>query len=408
MNKLPVLDVNNNNSLETDSEHRQVKFKRFIMHDIFEPLKVIKAKKSEVRNFKSSEFCVPVVYAKFGNNGIMYWGRKNQFTTYENVISIVYNGAIAAGKVYAQEEPTGILAESYFIRYKYKQVSFRANLYMSQVIEHKIYPIYSRENLAIWNGRVENESIDLPITSDGKPDFDYMEDYIKELEEDRIKELDAYLKATNLNDYELTDEDKKVLSLSRKSALNENGSLENDCKNGTLRFKKFVASDLFDIKKGKRLTKADMIVGDINFVGSSSSNNGITAKIGNTECIHSANTISVSYNGSVGEVFLQEEPFWASDDVNVWYPKFTFNARVIEYIMSVIKKCRKKYSYSAKWTLDKMKIEELELPVTADGEPDFDYMERYIRAIEKLTIADVVKYKDKVIDTTKKLVNNQS
>lgn len=42
------------------------------------------------------------------------------------------------------------------------------------------------------------------------------------------------------------------------------------------------------------------------------------------------------------------------------------------------------------------------------GEPDFDYMERYIRAIEKLTIADVVKYKVKVIDTTKKLVNSQS
>lgn len=41
-----------------------------------------------------------------------------------------------------------------------------------------------------------------------------MEDRIKELEEDRIKELDAYLKVTNLDDYELTDEDKKILSLS--------------------------------------------------------------------------------------------------------------------------------------------------------------------------------------------------
>lgn len=137
------------------------------MHNIFEPLNVTKAKKSDVRNFKSSEFHIPVVYAKFGDNGIMYWGRKNKFTTYENVISIVYNGAIAAGKVYAQEEPTGILAESYFIQYKYGQVSFRANLYISQVIEHKIYPIYSRENLAIWNGRVENEIIDLPVTPDG-------------------------------------------------------------------------------------------------------------------------------------------------------------------------------------------------------------------------------------------------
>lgn len=44
-------------------------------------------------------------------------------------------------------------------------------------------------------------------------DWQYMEDRIKELEEDRIKELEAYLKATNLDDYELTDEDKKVLSL---------------------------------------------------------------------------------------------------------------------------------------------------------------------------------------------------
>lgn len=48
------------------------------------------------------------------------------------------------------------------------------------------------------------------------------------------------------------------------------------------------------------------------------------------------------------------------------------------------------------------------LPVTLDGKPDFDYMERYIQAIEKLTIADVVEYKDKVIDTTKKLVSRKS
>lgn len=162
------------------------------MHNIFEPLNVTKAKKSDVRNFKSSEFHIPVVYAKFGDNGIMYWGRKNKFTTYENVISIVYNGAIAAGKVYAQEEPTGILAESYFIQYKYGQVSFRANLYISQVIEHKIYPIYSRENLAIWNGRVENEIIDLPVTPDGEPDFDYMERYIRAIEKLTIADVVKY------------------------------------------------------------------------------------------------------------------------------------------------------------------------------------------------------------------------
>ena len=32
-------------------------------------------------------------------------------------------------------------------------------------------------------------------------------------------------------------------------------------------------------------------------------------------------------------------------------------------------------------------------------------MERYIRAVEKLTIAGVVQYKDRVIETTKGIVN---
>lgn len=64
--------------------------------------------------------------------------------------------------------------------------------------------------------------VELPVIKHSDPnheytvddiDWQYMEDRIKELEEDRIKELDAYLKVANLEDYELTDEDKKVLSL---------------------------------------------------------------------------------------------------------------------------------------------------------------------------------------------------
>lgn len=174
---------------ETDFENGQVRFKKFVMHDLFEPLKVTKAKKAQLSKMRSKEFCVPVVYAKFGDNGIMYWGREGEFTTYKNVISIVYNGAIAAGKVYAQEEPTGILAESYFIRFKSGEVPFLANLYMAQVIEHRIYPRYSRENLAIWNERVENERIELPITLSGDIDFDYMERYIRAIEKLAIADV---------------------------------------------------------------------------------------------------------------------------------------------------------------------------------------------------------------------------
>ncbi|GAA8738264.1 hypothetical protein oki416_01860 [Helicobacter pylori] len=61
---------------------------------------------------------IPLVYCKKGNNGIMYWGKKGDFETYNNIISIIYNGVIATGLTYAHRDEVGILAESYFIKFK--------------------------------------------------------------------------------------------------------------------------------------------------------------------------------------------------------------------------------------------------------------------------------------------------
>ena len=36
--------------------------------------------------------------------------------------------------------------------------------------------------------------------------------------------------------------------------------------------------------------------------------------------------------------------------------------------------------------------------------PDFEFMERYIKAMQKVVIVDVVKYKDEVIEKTKSIV----
>ena len=165
--------------------------------------------------------------------------------------------------------------------------------------------------------------------------------------------------------------------------------------------KEFKASDLFEIKKGKRLTKADMLPGEIPFVGSSAANNGITARIGNNQYLHPANTFTVSYNGSVGEVFLQDERFWASDDVNVWYPRFAFNREAVQYIMAAIKKLSARYGYTAKWTIDKMRGERISLPVVPSADPahvytpadiDWGYMERCIAELEEERVAELEAY----------------
>lgn len=154
----------------------------------------------------------------------------------------------------------------------------------------------------------------------------------------------------------------------------------------------FPVTDFFEIKKGKRLTKANMVPGDIPFVGSSATNNGITAYIGNDTHLHEPGTITVSYNGSVGEVFLQDERFWASDDVNVWYPKQKMTIEVKLYFMTAIKKLSAKYSYTNKWTIDKMRSELVELPVDSDGKPNFNCMQERISELEQERISELDAY----------------
>ena len=89
-------------------------------------------------------------------------------------------------------------------------------------------------------------------------------------------------------------------------------------------WKDFELESLFNFSKGKRLTKADMIPGNLNYLGAISENNGIREKI-EADYSWKPNCITINYNGSVGEAFYQSKPFWASDDVNVLYAKDFWN-----------------------------------------------------------------------------------
>lgn len=143
----------------------------------------------------------------------------------------------------------------------------------------------------------------------------------------------------------------------------------------------FQIKDLFDVKPGKRLTKANMIAGDINFIGASSVNNGVTAKIGNTNFLHQGNTITVNYNGSVGEAFYQEERFWASDDVKVLYPKFAMDKPLALFLIPIIKCVGHRYAFVDKWVEETMRNDIIKPPVDSEGNPDFAYMKNYMTNI---------------------------
>ena len=100
-------------------------WKEFVIGDLFDKLNLgIKNpqfnKALDVSEEQTDEFNLPLVNAKHGNNGIMFYGRKEDFETASMTIDIVQNGAIATGDVYAQPQETGVLWDAYLIKPKHE------------------------------------------------------------------------------------------------------------------------------------------------------------------------------------------------------------------------------------------------------------------------------------------------
>jgi hypothetical protein len=143
----------------------------------------------------------------------------------------------------------------------------------------------------------------------------------------------------------------------------------------------FNLGDLFDLKKGRRLTKAQMALGSTPFIGAVDNNNGVTAYVAQA-ALHPANTITVNYNGNgVAEAFYQPAPFRCSDDVNVLYPKFDLNPFIALFFTTILRREKYRFSYGRKWHLERMQKAEIRLPARTKHEPDFAFMETYAKRL---------------------------
>lgn len=261
--------------------------------------------------------------------------------------------------------------------------------------------------------------IELPVVESADVDHEYTVDDINyEYMQERIAELDAYLVASGLDDYELTDEDKEILSLSPESASDEAGASEADFGNGQIVFKTFKVSDVFN-KVEAKCKKADFdkrrdtstVPNEeycVPLVNAKVGDNGIMFYGRKSDWNTQEMCIDVIQNGAVatGTVYAQPQPVGVLWDAYLIKPVAEVKtAEALLYMAKCIEKITKEqFSYDKKATWDRVKLCEVSLPVTSDGNINFDYMERYIRAIEKLAIVDVAKYKDKLIATTRRVV----
>ena len=233
----------------------------------------------------------------------------------------------------------------------------------------------------------KNIKIKLPINSDGEIDFDFMESFVAELEAERVAELEAYLAAASLKDYQLTAAELSALS-----------KFEN------YNWNKFEYRKIFNhIKQGKRLKKDDQICGDLPFVMAGITNNGVANYISNPIIMFPKNSITVDI---FGNVFYRDFEFSAGDDTGVyWNDEREFSKEIMLFFTTAMSKSLLgKYSFGNKLRSSKSFNIAMELP-TNNGEIDFEFMNNFIKAIEKLVIKDVVLYTDNKIKATKSIVS---
>lgn len=148
-------------------------------------------------------------------------------------------------------------------------------------------------------------------------------------------------------------------------------------------WKEFFIEDVFNIKSGKRLTKADMADGDIPFIGATDSNNGITGFIANKNSSLDKNVLGVNYNGSVVYNFYHPYEAVFSDDVKrLSFKEFEGNKYSFLFVKALIMQQKSKYEYGYKFNGERMKRQKILLPVTSQGKPDYAFMESFMKKKE--------------------------
>lgn len=227
-------------------------------------------------------------------------------------------------------------------------------------------------------------------SKNGVPDYNYMENYMRELQKERLRELQLYLKVTNLSNYELTDDEINVVG------------------GGDITWSEYRIDDVFNINTPKRKFDANKITfgGNYPYVARGDKNNGIRGYI--TEDIKYLNgSNTISFGQDTATMFYQENAYFTGDKIKVFSLKNgTLNKLNGQFLISTMKKSFSLFSWgSSSFSEENLKQSKIQLP-TKNNQIDFEYMVTFIKAIQKLIIKDLVLYTERELKAYEQAIDN--
>ncbi|WP_338755244.1 restriction endonuclease subunit S [Moraxella lincolnii] len=325
---------------------------------------------------------LPATTAILSNNQIGRYISRENATILEKVFSATANGF---GKVFYQPYEFTVLQDSYAFRFKDKNIDIsKIHSFIVSAL-NKVYSKYDWGNKSGW-AKVKEEKISLP-TKNGEIDFDFMENFISQLEAFHLSQLEAYLLVTGLKDYTLTFAEQQALA---------------DFENGKVQWAEFNLKKLFGKStRGKRLKSADRITGNLPFVTAGEADTGISAYIGNEVEVFSKNTTTIDMFGSAK---YRNYDYGGDDHIAVVHTE-KLNKHASIFTTTAIHKSSYtgKFSYARNFYAKDADELNIFLP-SQNNAPNYDYMVLLISAIQKLVIKDVVLYADKKIEATKQAI----
>ena len=341
-------------------------WKEFYFTDIFTEIQ--RGKRIKKADHKLGN--TPYVSATANSNGIDgFLGNESGVRRFENCLTLANSGSVGSVFFHSYE----FVASDHITKLKREGLDKYAYLFMIPII-NRLSEKYGF-NREINDERIKREKIILPANEDGQPDFAFMSSFMQQVEQDILGTTLRYF----------ADKQQITPPLHANNLIN---------------WQVFLIRDILTISAGKRLTKADMQIGNRPFIGATDNyiNNGITEWVNNTNESIDQNLLGVNYNGSVGEVFYHPYECIFSDDVKRLHLKKQLDSKyILLFIKTAIVQQKIKYAYGYKFNEQRMLKQPIMLPCTPEGTPDWLYMENYMRHIESQQIVKYLQHYTKYI-----------
>ncbi|MGF3142625.1 restriction endonuclease subunit S [Facklamia sp. P13064] len=309
---------------------------------------------------------IPYITRSDMDNGISLFITKEQDIRYRidegNVISI----GLDTQTVFYQENPfyTGQNIQVL----KNKNLNKRVAMFLIPLLKIQMQKFNWGGNGATL-GRLNRTKILLPVDANGKVNWQFMEDYIKQEQKEIAENV--------INYYE-----QKIL----ETAFDLVGFED-------VEWKVFPFDKLFrKIQRGKRLKKADHIDGNIAYVSSTGLNNGVDGFIGNKKDVRFfRENLTIANSGSVGSCFYHQYEYIASDHVTSLTLE-NADKHIYLFMATIIKRLEEKYSFNREINDKRIRTEKIILPADKKGNPHWDYMSKFMQKLEVEKLEKALEY----------------